>query len=488
MIRVEYYDVAVGAAEDAAITTTGGTPNYGDQNRLPFGSGANGNIIMTAHNQWVLDGTRVPRETVSVSFITLNQSNSNSTFATAPTITINFDSRYTSQGITLFFVGDAWCTSLNIKWYRGNTQLANQDFTPTGLTVFCERTVESYDRVVITLNKTSLPNRRLILDKILFGVLRSFDRSAFRSGSVKVLQEIDPTSRELAANALDMTLCAPSNVEFLFQYRQPVTVYDDTTLIGVFYVDSAERRSEDLYDITCTDAVGLMGDDLYPDSVLVNASAYGLAQNICQGYELTMAAALMNKTVSGVLVGLTRRQALQQLCFAIGAVADTSGDTGIKIFALPTTSPKTVPQSRARNPKVIQESVVTEVRLTAHSYSTTETSGTDEITINGEKYYDTKTVTVITNPLATASDKPNVISVDDATLISPSNVEEIAQLLYDQATRRETADLKFRVTNEQVGDLVTVPTWWGDNLTGSYTKATLTLSSFILADAEVRGT
>ena len=487
-VRVEYYDVAVGAAEDAAITATGDTPALNDLTKLPFGAGGTGDIITTSHNQWVLDGTRVPRDGVPISFLTVQPSNAQCNFSTAPTITIEFDARYTSQGISLFFLGDAWCTSLNIKWYRGNTQLSSMNFTPTALACFCENAVESYDKVVITLNKTSLPSRRLMLDKILFGVLRSFDRSAFRSGSIKVLQEIDPTSRELAANALDMTLNSPSPVEYLFQYRQPVTAYDDNTLIGVFYVDKADRLGEKLYAISCIDAVGLLGDDLYPDMVLNDANAYALAQSICQGYDLTMEATLQGKTVKGVLVGKTRREALQQLCFAIGAVADTSGDTGIKIFKLPTTGAINIPTSRARSPKVIAEAVVTAVQLTAHSYSTTSSSGAEEITINGVTYYDTKTVTTVANPLATASDKPNVIAVSDATLISTDNVAEIAQLLYDQATRRETADLKFHVATETMGDLVTVPTWWGDTVTGNLVKATLTLSSFVLADAEVRGT
>ena len=483
MIRIDYYDVAVGAAEDASITAAGCVA-FADPSRLPFGSNGTGDIIQLAHNNWTLDGTRVPRDGIPVSYMTAAQSNSSCNFTTQPTITIELDNQYTAQGLTLFFLGDAWCSALNIKWYRGNTQLASENYSPTGLTAVCEKSVTAFNKIVITLNSTSLPNRRLMLDKILFGLLRSFGRGEFRSGSVKVIQEIDPTSRSIVANSMDIRLSSQNPVDYIFQYRQPMYAYDGDQLIGAFYVAKAERQSETLYDIACTDAVGLMDDDVFPDTAYLSGiNAYALAQTICQGYPLTMDASLQSKTVTGVIVGQTRRGALQKLCIAIGAVADTSNDMGIKIFPLEQSTAKVIPASRARTPSVAREPTVTAVMLAAHSYNTI--AGDEEITINGVKYYDTKTITTITNPTAVASDKPNVISIEDATLVSSDNVGEIAQWLFDELTRSERASLKFHVNTEVLGDLVTIPTLWGDSVTGHYIRGSLTLSSFILSDAEV---
>lgn len=489
MTRIEYQDVAPNAAEDAAVTATG-ADSESNPALLPFGSGNSGNFAALEDNFWTLDGSMEIHDDEGVALWSSSLSGANCSFSTPPTVTVTFDSRYTSLGISLTFHGDSWCDDLNIKWYQGNTLLADEDFIPDGLQYFCDEAVTAYDKVVITFNRMTLPYRRLRLDRILFGIVRVFDRSEIGSGSIKVVQEIDPTSRTLAANTLDWTLRSKSPVEYMFQFRQPVVAYDNDSLVGIFYIDDAKRIGGRIYDIACEDAIGIMDADPFPDTAYTSiTNAYTLAQTICAGYPLEMESSLQSKTVKGVLVGCTRRQALQQLCFAIGAVADTSGSNSIKIYRLPTSNAKVIPPTRKRvGMKVTTEPIVTQVNLTAHSYSTRSSAGAEEITINGTKYYDAKTVTTINNPDATATDKPNVVSVDNATLISPSNVAEIAQLLYDEVSRRDIASFKFHVDGEVIGDLVEATTAWGDTVEGHYVKATLTLSSFVLSDAEVRGT
>ena len=60
--------------------------------------------------------------------------------------------------------------------------------------------------------------------------------------------------------------------------------------------------------------------------------------------------------------------------------------------------------------------IVTEVRVTAHSYTASEDGGVE---INEQRYADTKTVYTVQNPDVTATDKKNVVTVEGATLISP---------------------------------------------------------------------
>ena len=486
-VRIEYHDVAPDAAEDATVTATGATSDS-VPSAIPFGEGSQ-KFATLELNAWALDGSVVIQDGEPVSFWSSALSDANGDFQTAPTITITLGNRYTSQGISFVFRGDAWCNDLQIVWYQGNSVLDTKTFHPDAMTYFCENPVVAYDKLVITFNSMSLPNRRLKLDQILFGLIRIFYRDELRSGSVKILQEIDPTSRELAANAMDFTISSKEPIEFMFQWRQPIYAYDDSNLIGIFYVDDSNRISSRIYSVTCTDAIGILDNSPFPDTAYINAkNALTLAQEICEGYTVDMDTALQSKTVKGVIVGKSRRGALQQLCFAIGAVADTSGINGIKIRKLQTSDAKTIPPSRTRTGTTIRKApIVTEVNLTAHSYSTRSAAGAEQVIINGVTYYDTQTVTTITNPDATASDKPQVVSVADATLISSTNVAEIAQLLYDELTRRDIVQLKFRIADETLGDLVEVSTPWGDTVEGHYIKGTLTLSSFVLSDSEVMG-
>lgn len=485
-VRIVYKDIAPGAAEAATVTATAYDTTRSTLRMLPFGSGNEKLYATLEPNLWLLDGTRSVYDGGVQSFWSAELTDNNGAFSAPPTITVSLSAQYTSLGISLVFGGDSFCSSINVKWYQKNNLLSEKSFTPNAMEYFCENTVEHYDKVVFTLYKTNLPRRRARIDSIVFGVDRTFLRNEIRSGSVRIVQEIDPTSRELATNTLDWDLSSKENVEYIFQFKQPVYVYDDETLYGVFYIDDSERYAQNFYEITCTDAIGVMAGDPFPDAYYSGVNAYNLAVSICTGYTVKMEESLKSKTVRGILKEKTRREALQQLCFAIGAVADTSGSESIKIFSLKTDSPREIGVNRIRTGgSVDRVGIVTAVKLTAHSYSTSGSG--DSVEINGTTYYDTKSVTTITNPNATPSDKPNVIEISDATLISPSNVAEIAQRLYNQASRRNTHNLKFRLAGEQLGDYVRTTTPWGEIFTGHYTHGSVTLSGFALTDAEITG-
>lgn len=481
-VKLIYQDVAPDAAEDAEVSATGADA-ISTIDRLPFGT--EGGLYATAeHNLWQLDGSVPVYNGETVAFWSAALSDEDGAFETPPVITLETDERYTAPGVSLVFGGDSWCDRVNVSWYQGETLLASEEFTPDGMSYFCERAVEAFDKLVITLNGTSLPHRRAKLDEIIYGLHRTFLRNELRG--VSVVEEIDPTSRELAENTLDWTLSSKSAVEYLFQFKQPVYAYDGETLIGVFYIDDSERLADRVYDITCVDAIGVLDNSPFPDAYYSGKNAYELAVEICSGFTVDMAEALREKTVKGVLKGETRRTALQQLCFALGAVADTSGTNAIKIFSLLEGEPVELgPDQLRTGGSVSVDPIATEIRLTAHSYSTTASEGAEEVEIGGVKYYDTKTVTTITNPLATPSDKANVVEVSDATLVSPDNVAVLAQHLYDQTARRKTHSVSFRLDGEMVGDYVQTVTPWGDTLTGHYTRGRITLSGFALSDAEV---
>lgn len=483
-VRLNYRDVAPGAAEDSYVTATGAwggsTPSL-----LPFGSGNSKRYATAERNLWALDGTFDPYDGGNVAFWSNAISDRNGYFSYPPSITVYFGQRYTSPGISFVFSGDAWCSRLSISWYQGSTLLDSADFTPNAMEYFCSRSVTSYDRITIAISQTSLPYRRARIDTILFGVSRTFLRDELRS--VKLVQEIDPVSRELAENVLDWTLSSKQDVDYIFQFKQPVYAYDDNTLLGVGYIEDSNRVGTRIYDIVCTDAIGVLDNEPFPDAYYSGENALTLAQSICNGFTVDMQMELRSKTVKGIIKGKTRRGALQQLCFALGAVADTSGTDAIKIFTLPDSSSYTeIGADRIRTGgSVTTNPITTEVRLTAHSYSTS--GSTNEVEINGVKYYDTQTVVSIANPDVTASDKANVVDISDATLVSPENVSELAQRLYDHYARRNTHKLKFRLRGETVGDFVQTVTPWETNITGYYVKGSLTLSGFVLSDAEVVG-
>lgn len=483
-VRLEYQDVAPGAAEDASVTATGAA-SLSTPALLPHGSDNGAEYATLEPGYWALDGSRKIYDYEDISFWSNALSSASGVFSTPPVITITTSQRYTSLGISLLMRVDSWISELEAAWYQGATELERQTYTPDGLSYFCAAEVTAWDKIVLTVKKTSKPYRRARIDKILFGILRVFNRDEIGSGSAKVVQQIDPSGRELAFNTLDWTLRSRDAVEYMFQFKQPVAAYDGDTLIGTFYVDEAARRGGKLYDVRCTDAIGVLDTDYFPDAYLSGANAGTLAADICAGFPLDMDAALAAKTVSGVLVGLTRRQALQQLCFAIGAIADTSGSNAVRIFPLPTGAETEIPPSRTRPGGQVQtDPIVTALVLTWHAWSTTP-SDAGSVTIGGVTYYDAPGTVRIDNPLATANDKPNVVEISDAMLVSAADAAATAQRVYGILTRRDRHQLRFRLVGEKPGDRTETTTPWDDVLTGNYIRGTLSLGGFVLCDGEV---
>lgn len=480
-VRIVYEDIAVGAAEDFEAGGVGYNADISDLTLLPYGTD-NTKYAALEPNAWTLDGSCEIYDDSDISFLGAMPSDENCEFEVVPTIRIYFDNQYSASGIMLVFGATGWCDEVNIKWYQSGALIADEDFYPNSAEYFCEKNVQFFNQLTITLTKTHLPNRRVLLDKIVFGTTRTFERNVLRN--VNITQQIDPTSRTLAANALDWSLSIKDATPLTFQNKQPVLAYDGETLLGVFYVTDSDQVGDMIYNITCTDAIGLLGDDPFPDARYSNKNAYTLAQEICGDYAVYMDADLQTAKVTGILKDCTRRQALQQLCFAIGAVADTSGSDGIKIFTLVTTNPETIPTYRTRiDGSVTKADLVTAIELTSHSYSTSGSG--DSVDINGTTYYDTKTVSRMNNPDTTANDKPNVIQISDATLVSSANVSTILKNLSYYYMRRDTYNINFRIDGETLGDYVTATTPWGDTVTGHYSSAKLTLSGITVSKAEI---
>lgn len=110
-------------------------------------------------------------------------------------------------------------------------------------------------------------------------------------------------------NTLDFTLDSKSDIEYMFQFKQPVSSYDGERLIGVFYIDDSDHIGKGLWKISCKDAIGVLDDDPYPSRMLANEPAEDLLKDILDGqFRLETDAVLASAPVSGYLPGSFRRR------------------------------------------------------------------------------------------------------------------------------------------------------------------------------------
>lgn len=486
--KLVYRDMAMGAAEDAAVTATGHS-GMGDPASVAHGVSVPPLAVMEL-NSWGLNGTREVYSGQQMAFVSTELSGEDGAFVTPPSIRVDFDNNYTTLGITLRFGRSAneWCSKVTITWYQDGVQLAQEEFHPDGPDYYCEHTVEAYDRVDITLDETSTPYQRAKVEQIQFGTVREFTTAELES--VTIQQDTDPISATLSANYLDWELRSTDATEYIFQLKQPVEAYHNNELLGVFYVDSIpERTGAGAYSVECQDAVGVLDSYDWPGKMYTEDTPFAtVIDDIVNGvFEVSIDEGLEAKTLLGLIPEGTRREALQQAAFAVGAVVDTSRTNKILFFPPTYTDPRVIrDRDVCSGGSVKQSAIVTAVLVTYHTYTQgAGSSGDDVVTVDGVKYVHTTGTVIVNNPNVTANDKQYVKTVAQATLVNAGNAQEVAQRVYDYWMRRKTVSTKIIWDDEQMMEYVTVPTPWEQTMTGSITSAKIALGNMTVADIEV---
>lgn len=478
--KIIYRDIAPGAEDAASVTTSGAQP-FSQIAQLPHGL----DCVPTCTcelNHWGLDGVYTLRGNRSVAFWSAEISDADGAFDSPPVITITLSENFSSTGISLVFGDGNWAASVKIDWYLQSTLRASKTFSPNRAEYFCSNKVTSYDKVVLTFLASHLPYQYIKLEHIVFGVVRTFGMEELRGSNV--VKEMNLIAEELPVSNLNWTLQSRDNVDYLFQFKQPVEVQNGGETLGVFYIDDSTRLGESTYDIKCIDAIGVLDESPFPGGdYLSGVSATALLTAIVDG-AFQVDITVPDVTLYGLLLPSTRREAVQQVLFAWRACAATTSTGTIRVFHPAETEPvdlgkdRTVPGVSAR-----REPAVTAVKVTAHTY-TEDSSGSIEL--DGVKYADAKQVFTVTNPEATSADRERVISVSNATLVGPAIGTAVAQHVFDYYNRRDTLRGEVVWDSDTLGELVLMPNDWSDGLEGHIVKMEIKLSNTVIANSEVR--
>lgn len=478
--KIVYKDIAPGAADNATVATSSEN-GFSSPTEL-VGDGTTAALATLELNQWALDGSRDVHNGQTVSFWSSAMSGADCAFENTPVITITFSQAYSSVGVTLMSDLPGRPSLVNIAWYQGAALKASKDFAVTSDIQFCEQTVVAFDKIVLTIKKTWLPRRYARLTGIVFGVIREFGMAELRN--VQIVQEMHTVAVELPTSTMTWTLDNRANVAYLFQEKQPVEAWTDNHLIGVYYINQSARSSTSVYKIDCKDSLGVLDDAVFSGGFYAGKSAKALfAEIVGNDFEIDFGT-VTDVNLSGVIQAATKRAALQQVLFAWGVCAATDGGYKIRVFTLDDTA-ETIGGGRTyQGATVTTDALVTSVSVTAHSYAEDANGGVE---IGGKKYTDTQTVYTVTNPNVTANTKSNEKKVADATLVSPSIGQAVAQRVYDYYAKRDQANAKIVLDGEILGDCVTVPTPWGTTVTGNIAKMEITLSNTVAASLTLAG-
>ena len=331
-----------------------------------------------------------------------------------------------------------------------------------------------------------------------------------------------------------------------FVYGDPVEYRHNEALIGTFYFGGVERVGPTLYQITATSAVGLLSHSqhyggLYTGEPLEEV----LAEIIGGAVEYTLDPRLAGIPVYGWLPIAKRRDNLHQLLFAEGAVAARDAAGTLYITVLEEGAPSAIPDSRVlMGGSLAYTTPITQALVSEHAYAAYATdeavtlyegevaaeplvtpggvsvsgaliqfdgpmhdlaaeNGTilesgvnyavlgpsSDCTLTGKRY--THTVRVISaaptaaQAQALTGQSENTVTVEEATLVSLANGENVAARVAGYYGSGKTVSNQIVVGAERPGDRVSLTDPFGETATGFLASLDINLSRTLTARADV---
>ena len=538
-VLVKYSDVAIGAKESFEISTSAKLDVSNIDLIKADGASFKRYDIPFALNSMILDGESefLPESGLAeVGYISNQLSDENGNFAEPIIFELSSSETFASSGLTIIFdeIKNIYSTHINIKWYNGDSLLDEADFHPDSANYFCNKKVEFYNKIIITFYSLSLPANRLVVNQIEYGIKVEFSGNELRTA--KCIQEIDPISTSVPINIFDFTVDSKKNIEFSFQAKQPIDLIFDGETKAVTFVKNAKRKSKTIWDIKSEDYIGLMDSISFNGGIYVNKNAVELLDEIFTVAKVpyNIIGAFNDISLNGYIPYTTCRNALMQVIFAMGVVADTSNSDAVNIFSLSQDVSQEIPKRRIMlGQNFSDETRVTAVELVSHVYSEitesvvayeAENSGTGnnifvlfneplhDLTITngsivesgsnyaiinansgcklmGNKYKHTKVIHRKSNPLVLSTDIEKIVSIENATLVSLGNVDKLLELCYNYIVNTEQTSMKIidggNEKNTTVGDLISFETEYSGKKSGRINKQTFSLVGGILVKDSV---
>lgn len=486
MIQIIYSDVAPGADNDA--TYSGQTQSYALLDNLS--AGASPCLIATGEpGRWKLDGSVdiLGYVDADYGYVSAAQSNTSGKYAAGIGLDVTLTGSYTSSGLTILFDPfEDVQYAVKVSWYNGDTLLHSAEYTAGGAELVIERIVTLYNKIKVEFVSSSKPCRYARIQRVIYGVEHVFTPADFTAASL--IQEVNPISEDLAIDTSSFTLRPQTQMQYMFQSRQPFKIYRDGALTAAHYLRNADTTTRSNYTVSCQSAIGILADQPFVAKIYTSKTAQEIATDILgDAFEWTMQDNLKTVLLSGYIPAGDKRAALHQLLFALGAVCSTADSDAIRIFTLPQTA-KQIPASNIYTGASIKANpVVTSVKLAYHAYSTTAAEGSSSVEVDGVTYYDTVGYVVKNNPNVASGTPDNPIEITSATLVTQARANALIDGLYAYYVYNSEVTQKIIVTDETPGDRVQTVDILNNDFSGIITKRETAITNLFASTLTIRG-
>jgi hypothetical protein len=505
-IEVRYIDAPPGAQKNMSVTATEANA-LSSVGRIAVATQGTAYATLEPYG-WPLDGSRsIMPDNPAESFWSQNVS-TDGILDPVPTITLTFAEKYSATGITFTFSPETeeWCSKMHVRWYNGADLISVETAYPDASMWTLEKVVEGFDRIEIDLVQTNIPGHFAKVRMIEVGRTILFTREELKK--VHLVNEIDPTLSDLTIDTLSVDIQDRSGRALLPQENQRMDLYRNGVLVATQYITGSTRQERNLYSITCQSVIGQL-EDTYLGGIYSNAPVNQVVAEIVDGRDYEVDELFAGDVISGYLPVCTRREALQQLAFAIGAVVTTQGTDAICLKKLPQETQGVFSKkdifyggSTETNPRyykvevlahsyvasneeevlVDNEYLTGQILLTFdnphHSYVITGGQLIEEganwvaiscggyITLTGKEYTHSTARHSLLNSAATAAERHNIQTVENATLVHSGNVNKVLRRLFDISKYRQTLSQEVVVTSQCAGQRVTSEDPFGTQIRG----------------------
>ena len=297
-----------------------------------------------------------------------------------------------------------------------------------------------------------------------------------------------------------------------------------------FYLNEITRVGKHRYTIRGISAVGLLSESYHTGGIYTGQTAETIITEVCGGIvKPDIEAAIKPVQLYGWLPYATRRENLNQVLFALGANVVKTDGVGIAVRYLSSDVKSALSGDDVfLGGSVDYEKPASLVEVTEHQYialatdevqtlfdntEDAETAGNQLVTfsapvhdlaasggltiqesganyavlsgtgtLTGKAYTHRTKIVAVENTAATWE---NVVTVEDASLVSFANSHAVAQRVLDYYANGKTVNVDIVLEDQRPGDVVTLTDPYGDNVTGLIRSLDVSFGRFMRATAQI---
>jgi hypothetical protein len=459
------------------------------------------NLATWEPDRFKLDGSftfadDTPANNGEMGFVSSDLCDIGGDYAVCPTLTFVFGNTHSSAGVTVAFdvLNNEYATEFNVSAYDGSDALIASIDVVDNDKVLCDifYQLEGYQKVVITIKKWSMGERRARVVEVDFGIVRVYTSDNLIKCSA--IEELDLTGSQLPSTEFRFTvdnagrefnILNPSGFYAYLKQRQRVSAQIGV-LVGSAYEwiplgeyllwDWTSDEGSLTATFTARTYLDLMNsvdyENLVPKSLY---SLYDMAEEIfvlCGITNYEIDAGLQAVETNGLVKKNNCKNILQMIALAGCANIYVERDSKIKLAVNPPSIGSQVDDidmdSMYDEPKIELEPVVQSVSVTYY---------TD---------LDTPGVKTVNNPGVSSGE---ALKLEGNTLINTeARAKAVADWILQQRSYRAKYSLNWRGNPaHELNDIITIENTYGTAKKAIITKNSIEYHGYLMAKTEAKG-